>query len=240
MQDREARRVDLVLRDGSVAVLDPDAVAEAVEQQRSQVGGGLDLQRLGIALVVRAADHDGIRLAFFDHFQKERPLLGHAVEVVGREQHDPSVGNRVDIGDAGLEQPGADLPGYLARDDGRTAAPDAVRLGRHAATVLVGAVQRLVHIGDRRVILAAGKVGGQRPGDRNLPLGSLGKRNADRVSDAVAEQCSDADGRLDATLAVVARLGNAQMQRIAHSLATHRGDQHPVSLHHHAHVARLD
>ena len=103
LQDREARRVDLVLRDGSVAVFDPDAVAEAVEQQRSQVCGGLDLQRFGIVLVVRAADHDGIRLAFFDHFQKERPLLGHAVEVVGREQHDPSVGNRVDIGDAGLE-----------------------------------------------------------------------------------------------------------------------------------------
>ena len=30
------------------------------------------------------------------------------------------------------------------------------------------------------------------------------------------------------------------MQRIAHSLATHRGDQHPIGLHHHAHVARLD
>ena len=43
LQDREARRVDLVLRDGSVAVFDPDAVAEAVEQQRSQVCGGLDL-----------------------------------------------------------------------------------------------------------------------------------------------------------------------------------------------------
>ena len=30
------------------------------------------------------------------------------------------------------------------------------------------------------------------------------------------------------------------MQRVAHSLAAHRGDQHPVCLHHHAHVARLD
>ena len=70
-------------------------VPEAVEK--------LLRERFGIVLVVRAADHDGIRLAFFDHFQKERPLLGHAVEVVGREQHDPSVGNRVDIGDAGLE-----------------------------------------------------------------------------------------------------------------------------------------
>lgn len=59
------------------------------------------------------------------------------------------------------------------------------------------------------MVLAAGEVAGQRPGDRNFPLGSLGERDADRVSDAVAEQRSDADGRLDASLAVVARLGDA-------------------------------
>ena len=75
--------------------------------------------------------------------------------------------------------------------------------------------------------------------DGNFVLGRFGQRDADRVADAVREQRADSDGALDASLQSVARLGDAQMDRVGHPLAIHRVGQQPVGGYHHARVARL-
>src|SRR5256885_2524337 len=46
----------------------------------------------------------------------------------------------------------------------------------------------------------------------DFPWGIFRQRNADRVTDAVAEQRADADGALDASVLALARFGDAEMK----------------------------
>ena len=80
---------------------------------------------------------------------------------------------------------------------------------------------------------------GEQPGHGYFVFGRFGQRDADRVADAVGEQRADPHGALDAPFQSVARLGDAQVDRVGHPFALHRLDEQPVGGYHHARVARL-
>ena len=68
----------------------------------------------------------------------------------------------------------------------------------------------------------------------------LAQRHTDGVADAIGQQCADAHGTLYPAVLALAGLGHAQVQRIVHALALHRGHQQAHRLHHHHRVAGLD
>ena len=172
--------------------------------------------------------------------QQRGPLLGDAVEVVCFQQHDASPGNPVDRPDVGFEQRFADGGRDFAPDRNLCVAADTADFFGRAFAVAVRRIQGFVYGRDRRMVFAAGEIVRQHPRHRNLAFGGFGQRNADRVAEPVGQQRADARSRLDPSFAVVARFGDAQVQRIAHLLGAHGRRQHPVGLHHHADVARFD
>ena len=56
----------------------------------------------------------------------------------------------------------------------------------------------------------------------NLAFGLFGEGYADGVANTFGEQCSDAEGTLDASVLALASLGNAEVQGVVHVLLIHR------------------
>jgi hypothetical protein len=90
----------------------------------------------------------------------------------------------------------------------------------------------------RALVVAAG----ERERDRNLLHGILGQRDADRVADAVLEQRADSDRALHPAVDAVARLGDADVERVGRPAGRARleprGEQ-PIGLDRDLRVARL-
>ena len=81
----------------------------------------------------------------------------------------------------------------------------------------------------------------QRARDGDFVDAVLGERDADGVADAVGQQRADADGALDPAILAVARLGDAEVERVipvGPELEQPRGEE-PVGVDHHLGVARL-
>ena len=65
-----------------------DAVAEAVEQQSADIGGGVELGLLGRERRVLAVDNHRVRSRLIDQLEKRPPQLRHGVGVIGVEDDD--------------------------------------------------------------------------------------------------------------------------------------------------------
>ena len=88
--------------------------------------------------------------------------------------------------------------------------------------------------------LAEGAEGAhQLPGGGNFLGGGFGERDPHGVAQTVAEQGADADGGLDASLGAVARLRDAQVQRVVHPFGVHGHRQQPVGPDRHQRVGGL-
>ena len=74
---------------------------------------------------------------------------------------------------------------------------------------------------------------------RVLELGVLGERDADRVAQAVGEERADPDRRLHPSVLALARLGDAEVERVVPAEAVLLGGEEAVRLHHHQRVRRL-
>ena len=120
--------------------------------------------------------------------------------------------------------------------------PDGPHGGRAAAGVSVSVIPvRGVGGRGQRVVPVASLLGEfhQQAGDRNLGLRRFGEGDADGVTQALGQQCPNADGTLDAPVLAFAGLGHTEVERVGHSLPAHPVGEHPVGLHHHLRVAGL-
>jgi len=212
MREAEARRLENHQLDAAELLLrvargvEPDAVGQAVEEERSQVGRRTHGQPLERGFVVVPPEH---HRAILLEVENRRAELGRGVFRGRLEDAEP------------LHR--------LAPHDGHLHPAAAAELGGRIAL----GVEHLEAARTRGELLDELL----RHGD--FVLGGLGQRDANRVADAVGQQCTDAHGALDAPLEAVARLRHTQMNRIVHPLGIHRLDQQPVGVDHHARVARL-
>ena len=65
--------------------------------------------------------------------------------------------------------------------------------------------------GNKRMAGALHNVGGQLIGHRNFCLGGLTQRYANRIANAVGQECTYAGSTLDATVLALAGFGHAQV-----------------------------
>ena len=76
--------------------------------------------------------------------------------------------------------------------------------------------------------------------DGHLGLGLLCERYADRVAQAVVQQCADAHGGFDTTILAQPSLGDTEMQRVRiDAFLVHARDQQSIGLNHHLGVGCL-
>ena len=111
-----------------------------------------------------------------------------------------------------------------------------------------GAAARRIFVVELRGLLsrnfgvsgASHHIFGQFVSHRHLHLGSLAQAYAQRVANAVGQQCANAHGTLYASVLALAGLCHAKVQRKVHVLHAHHAAQQAHRAHHHLRVRCLD